>query len=437
MSEINLVEAAQFFKGYPHQVKAFNDLQSKLPEDLLESFAEQYRAAPVAESEPPQIVTEDQCKQIFSRDISDSQLRDLNRCLDRFAIDTPQRIRHFLAQIAHESGGLQWLEEIWGPTAAQQAYEGNRNLGNTQPGDGERFKGAGAIQLTGRYNYQQFAKYIGDMRVMEGSSYVAKEYPFTSAGFWWNKNQMNKEVDQGASCRRVSRLVNGRDPANGLEDREAYFAKAIQAIPSAPALATPREVAPSPQVESKNPLDVPYFSQLDSATAHADRMCFSSSCAMLLEFLKPGTLIGENGDDQYLQRVLEYGDTIYPESQAKALASYGIMASMVMTADFSTIEKQIDRGIPVPCGFIHKGPVNAPFGNGHWLCVIGYTDKAVVVHDPNGDLDLVGGGYLSSDGKGLLYSHKNFGRRWMVNKTNGTYAYAPGNGWAMIAELPA
>jgi predicted chitinase len=433
MATIKLVEAAQFFKGYPHQVKAFTDLQAKLPEDLLESFAEQFRAAPVAESEPAQIVTESQCKQIFGRDITDSQLKDLNRCLDRFDIDTPQRIRHFLAQIAHESGGLQWLEEIWGPTEAQKEYEGRRDLGNTQPGDGKRFKGAGAIQLTGRYNYQEFAKYIGDMRVMEGYSYVAKEYPFTSAGFWWNKNQMNKEVDQGASCRRISTLVNGRDPANGLEEREAYFAKAIQTIPSAPVAATPKDVTTSPQAGLANPLVVPYYSQRDSATGHADRMCFSSSCAMMLEFLKPGTLSGNNADDQYLQRVLQYGDTIHAENQAKALASYGIKASMVMNADFSTIEKQIDRGIPVPCGFIHKGPVNAPFGDGHWLCVIGYTDKAVIVHDPNGELDLVGGGYLSTDGKGLLYSHKNFGRRWMVDNN---YSYSPGNGWAMIAELP-
>jgi predicted chitinase len=436
MVAIKLVDAAQFFKGYPHQVKAFNDLQAKLSEELLESFAEQYRSAPVAESEPDQIVTAAQCKQVFGRDITESQLKDLNRCLDRFAIDTPLRIRHFLAQIAHESGGLQWLEEIWGPTEAQLGYEGRRDLGNTQSGDGKRFKGAGAIQLTGRYNYQEFAKYIGDMRVMEGYSYVAKEYPFTSAGFWWNKNQINKEVDQGASCRRISRLDNGMDPANGLEDREAYFAKATQAIPSAPVATTPQEGRAAPQAGQANPLDVPYFSQLDSATANADRMCFSSSCAMLLEFLKPGTLSGNNGDDQYLQRVFQYGDTTDAVAQAKALASYGIKASMVMNADFSTIKKQIDRGIPVPCGFIHKGPVDAPFGGGHWLCVIGYTDKAVIVHDPNGDLDLVGGTYLSRDGKGLLYSYKNFGRRWMVSNANGTYSYAPGNGWGMIAELP-
>jgi hypothetical protein len=58
-----------------------------------------------------------------------------------------------------------------------------------------------------------------------------------------------------------------------------------------------------------NPLSVPWFSQLDSSTDQARRMCFSSSCAMLLAFLRPGVLSGANGDDQYLQRVRRYGDT--------------------------------------------------------------------------------------------------------------------------------
>ncbi|MGA0327871.1 MAG: C39 family peptidase [Limisphaerales bacterium] len=434
MTSIQLVDAAQFYKGFPHQAKAWNNLQAVLTPEQLETFAEQYRAAPPEEPKPALMVTAAQCKAIFGRDVTAIQLNDLNSCLDRFAIDTPQRIQHFMAQIGHETGGLKWLEEIWGPTEAQKGYEGRRDLGNTQTGDGKRFKGAGAIQLTGRYNYQQFAKYIGDTRVMEGYSYVAKVYPFTSAGYWWHNNQINKEVDRGASCRRISRLVNGRDPANGLDDREAYFAKALKAIPAdSSATALEQQATPSAAMGA-NPLAVPYYSQRDSSTRHADRMCFSSSNAMMLEFLKPGSLPGANGDDVYLQRVLQYGDTTEPVPQAQALASFGIQATRVMNADFSTIEAQIDKGIPVPCGFLHKGHVNAPFGGGHWLCVIGYTETAMIVHDPFGNLDLVGGGYLSNDGKGLLYSRKNFGRRWMVNNDG---SYAPGNGWAMIATSPA
>ena len=64
--------------------------------------------------------------------------------------------------------------------------------------------------------------------------------------------------------------------------------------------------------------------------------------------------------------------------------------------------------------------------------MVGYTPKSVIVHDPNGDLDLLEGVYGSRNGKGLQYSRKNFGRRWMV--TPGSYAFAPGNGWSILVE---
>lgn len=175
-----------------------------------------------------------------------------------------------------------------------------------------------------------------------------------------------------------------------------------------------------------NPLQCRYFSQRDSATEHALRMCFSSSCAMLLESLKPGTLTGPNGDDAYLGRVLRYGDTTDATSQIKALQSYGIEAHMVRNAGWGTIKAQIDKGIPVPIGILHRGPVNAPTGGGHWICAIGYSDDAVVVHDPFGDLDLVSGNYLNNWGARLRYSKKNLGPRWMVE--------GPATGWAIVAE---
>jgi hypothetical protein len=65
---------------------------------------------------------------------------------------------------------------------------------------------------------------------MLGCEYVANRYPFTSAGFWWNLNAMNSFIDNGASCRQVSAKVNGRDPANGLAEREAYYRKAAEII---------------------------------------------------------------------------------------------------------------------------------------------------------------------------------------------------------------
>lgn len=186
-------------------------------------------------------------------------------------------------------------------------------------------------------------------------------------------------------------------------------------------------VDPKPSPPS-NPLKVPYYSQRDSSTAHAHRMCFSSSCAMLLEALKPGTLVGPNGDDTYLGRVFRYGDTTDSQAQIKALASFGIKARFITNGSFTVIEKQIKAGIPVPCGFLHHGHVSRPSGGGHWLTVIGFNQDAMVVNDPYGELDLVNGGYLSTKGAGLSYSRKNFGPRWMPD--------GPSTGWCIIAERP-
>ena len=176
-----------------------------------------------------------------------------------------------------------------------------------------------------------------------------------------------------------------------------------------------------------NPLKVPYYSQRDSQVpGQAPRSCFSSSCAMLLETLRPGSLQGANGDDQYLKRVRTYGDSTEASAQLRALSSFGVQAKFVTTADWADLERQIDRGIPVPCGFLHHGSVSNPTGGGHWLCVIGYTATHVIVNDPWGEMDVVQGTYLNSKGNGLAYSKKNWGPRWLAD--------GPRSGWAIVAE---
>ena len=174
------------------------------------------------------LVTRQQAESVYGRKMSDKQFNDLNSCLQRFEINTVPRIRHFLSQTAHESGGLRWMEEI----ASGSAYEGRRDLGNTSPGDGRKYKGAGVIQLTGRHNYQKFADFIKDQKVMQGHSYVAQVYPFTSAGFWWKNNNMNALCDRGATVKEVTKKVNGG--YNGLSDRQRYYDKACQVIKQLP-----------------------------------------------------------------------------------------------------------------------------------------------------------------------------------------------------------
>ena len=81
-------------------------------------------------------------------------LPHVKRAMALYYIDlTPERTGMFLANVGHESGGLLYTSELWGPTPTQARYEGRKDLGNTQPGDGRRFKGHGLIQTTGRYNH--------------------------------------------------------------------------------------------------------------------------------------------------------------------------------------------------------------------------------------------------------------------------------------------
>jgi len=413
MASIDLFKAAQHTvrPPLPHQQAAWNWLQEQQSDKVLAEFAEIYRAAP-PDPEAPRLITAEQCEAIFLRPITAEQLTDLNSCLARFSINTPARMRHFLAQIGHESGGLRWLKEI----ADGTDYEGRSDLGNTNPGDGPRFKGAGAIQLTGRANYEDLAAFIHDPRVMDGCDYVSVRYPFTSAGFWWHNNRINSLVDAGASCRAISARVNGRDPANGLADREAYFERALQAIPD---LASP----PKPPLQQEGVLlKVPYESQNDNASGTGWRECMSSSCAMIARFY------GKIGsDDAYNVIRRRYGDTTIHAAHVQALQSLGLKARFITNGTIKLLEDELSAGRPVAVGWLHHGPASHPSGGGHWTVAIGFTEAALIMNDPNGEADMVNGGYRNhTNGKGIAYSRKNWLRRWLPDGAS--------CGWAILVN---
>jgi len=190
-------------------------------------------------------------------------------------------------------------------------------------------------------------------------------------------------------------------------DREWWFYpdhwKIINDVP------TPSD---KPDASGEIKLVVPYYSQRDNYR-DANRTCFSSSCAMLLSCLDPEAI---DNDDDYIREVFKLGDTTDSSVQIKALAHFGVEAQFSTTGDWKIIEQQLEKGIAVPIGILHHGSVDHPSGGGHWVCVVGVTeDKSKYwVHDPWGELDLVSGNYVSSDGKYKLYSKKNLGPRWMV-----------------------
>lgn len=185
----------------------------------------------------------------------------------------------------------------------------------------------------------------------------------------------------------------------------------------------------TPPTDNKILLNVPYYTQLDSATAHAQRKCFTSTNAMAAEYLKPGCLgSGRNADDVFLTRhVFKYGDTTNPIAQVRALADLGITAIYRQNLNRQDVVDQLRKGIPVPVGYLHRGPVGRPSGGGHWCLIIGIDlDKSqYIVHDPYGDCDLVHGGFpVPASGARVRYSFLNFEKRWMVE--------GPKTGWGLI-----
>lgn len=181
--------------------------------------------------------------------------------------------------------------------------------------------------------------------------------------------------------------------------------------------------APAPTPTESSVLNVPYYSQLDNKK-QPQRTCFSSSCAMLLKYLKPNSI---SGDDEYIDTVFKYGDTTEATAQIAALKHYGVTAAFRQNGSWSAVNKLLnERKVPVPMGILHKGRITKPSG-GHWIVAIGawLNYQGYVVHDPYGELDLINGTYINTNGKALRYSQRNLGPRWLVEgPTSGWYIEA-------------
>jgi predicted chitinase len=195
------------------------------------------------------VITETQLQQIMPRLAADKlgiYLPFLNAAMERCGIDRPLRVAAFVAQLAHESGEFRWMEEIWGPTAAQQRYEppGDlaRQLGNSAAGDGARFKGRGPIQITGRANYQKFGGLLGIDLVGAPPRAAQPDVAFDTAGLFWRSNGLNELADSEQFV-AITRRINGG--TNGLAQRQAYYdrARAVLGI-TAPAARGGPEQAP-------------------------------------------------------------------------------------------------------------------------------------------------------------------------------------------------
>lgn len=149
---------------------------------------------------------------------------ELGEAMHKFNITTSKRARMFIAQVAHESGGFIYREEL----ASGAAYEGRRDLGNTHPGDGRRYKGRSYIQITGRANYADISKALGVDFVRSPGRLSEPKYAALAAAWWWSHNGLNQIADTGNFVASTKRVNGG---FNGLSDRQAYYRRTLRVAP--------------------------------------------------------------------------------------------------------------------------------------------------------------------------------------------------------------
>lgn len=134
----------------------------------------------------------------------------------------------FLAQLGHESGSLQFDHELWGPTSWQEKYEGSGTLGNTEPGDGFKFRGRGPIQITGRANYTACARALNLPLADHPELLTDRNNGARAAAWFWDSRGLNDIADTG-DVEAVTRLVNGPGML-GLEDRRTRYTRALDIL---------------------------------------------------------------------------------------------------------------------------------------------------------------------------------------------------------------
>lgn len=134
-------------------------------------------------------------------------------------LDSGLRLAHFMGQCAHESGGFIYMEEI----ASGAAYEGRADLGNTQPGDGRRYKGRGPIQLTGRANYRRVGRLIGIDLEAHPEVVSHPSVGLLVGCVFWVEAGLNAKAEAD-DLDGITRKINGG--TNGLADRKVRTAKA-------------------------------------------------------------------------------------------------------------------------------------------------------------------------------------------------------------------
>lgn len=150
-------------------------------------------------------------------------IKPLNETMDRYSINSKLRAAAFLAQVAHESGNFLFVREL----ASGKAYEGRKDLGNTEPGDGVKYKGRGLIQITGKANYSACGDALNIDLISTPGKLEEPLYACLSAGWFWDTHSLNELADD-EKFKTITRRINGG--LNGYDDRLMKYNRALKVL---------------------------------------------------------------------------------------------------------------------------------------------------------------------------------------------------------------
>lgn len=243
---------------------------------------------------------------------------------------------------------------------------------------------------------------------------------YGSAGFNTISSRLGEKDWNGVPAALLLYCDPGTSVSAGLlRRRQAEADLWNQGMASLPPAGVSTTAAPK-EASHPNPLNVPWFDQLNMSDGQGWRDCFSASTAMLAAYWGK-----EPNEDDYNVLRESYGDSTSSEAQLAALRHLGLKAEFRTDGCLQTLRNEIDAGRPVAVGWLHHGPPTAPSGGGHWTVVIGYDDSGVIMNDPYGSCDLVNGGYPENhNGAHQHYSYANWEPRWRPQGSGGWYLVA-------------
>jgi hypothetical protein len=373
MKNLQLINAIQYFKSLPHQVDAWNWLDENLTQEQRKEFTRRYR---------------ENKEEIKSSSINLNSWQSVYNIAKQAGAKYPEVVA---AQWALESG--------WGNhTSGKNNFFG--------------LKGSGSNVNTKEFLNNKWvtikAGFI-DFPDLETCVYYLVDR-------WYKDYGTYKGVNRATSRNDCAKLLT----TEGYATDPKYSTKLIEIMDKK--LSELGECKTT--VMTAKTLSVPYFYQLDNKSGKGYRECFSSSCAMIAAYY--GLV---KSDDEYNKIRSKYGDTTDKDAQLTALRSLGLKATFITNGNAALLENELRNNKPVAVGWLHHGNVNHPIGDGHWTCCVGFTPEAFVHNDPNGEADMVNGGYDSNSatsGKGIKYSRKNWLRRWECDGKN--------TGWAILVS---